>query len=155
MFSGFSGAESLVLLCRNGCGKEDRRVGSGLPQGDLTASCGDHQQRRASAAVIPGSRCHSVPWQVLCQGVFNLHARVRLRRPFSNSAAASSVAPSPSGLVPGDDVDGRCVELLESGGKGSDCNLISLGKVLFVKSKDLVVILFCFVVLDVICNSTE
>jgi hypothetical protein len=154
-FSGFSGAESFFLLCRSGCGKEDRRFGSGFPQGDLTASYGDHQRWRPTAAVIPGTRSHSVPWQFRCHGVFNLQARVPLWRPFSSSAAATNVAPSPSGLVPGDGVDGRCVELLISGGEGSDCIPISLGKILFVKSKDLVVTVFYFEALDVICNSTE
>ena len=78
-----------------------------------------------------------------------------LQRPFISSAAASNVAPSPSGLVPGDGADGRCVELFEFGGEGSDCISISLGKVLFVKSRDLVVIFFLFLVLDVMCNPTE
>ena len=78
-----------------------------------------------------------------------------LQRPFISSAAASNVAPSPSGLVPGGGADGRCVELFEFGGEGSDCISISLGMVLFVKFRDWVVIYFSFEILDVKCNHTE
>lgn len=79
-----------------------------------------------------------------------------LRRPFNSSAVAPNVAPFPSGVVPGDGANGRCVELIFFlGGEGPNCVPKFLDEVLFVKSKDLVVIFIYFEVLDVTCNPTE
>ena len=93
-------------------------------------------------------------WCLLLHSIFNLQAGVPLRRPFLSSGVASSVAPSPSGRVPGGGVDGHGVELFVLGGVGPDCVPFSLVKVLFVIARDLVVIFCFFEVLVVICNPT-
>ena len=153
---GVSREEELDLLCRNGCEEKRRLVGSEAPRGiSATATCRDHQRRRFCASVIHGRRGRSVLWRSLRHDVFNLQAGMPVRRPFLSSAAAPIVAPSPSGLVPGGGADGRCVELPDFGGEGSNCIPLSFVMVLFVKSKDLDVFCFFFEVLDVKCNPTE
>ena len=156
----FGGALDLgvsFLLCRKGSGKGSGWIRSVAPPGDLlAANHGVPQRRRFSAAVISGQGGCSVPWCFLLHGVFNLQAGVPQRRPFISSAVALNVPPSPSGVVPGDGADGYCVELLFFlGGEGPNCVPKSLFEVLFVKSKDLAIIFFYFVVLDVICNPTD
>ena len=154
-FSGVFEEKELVLLCRCGCGLRSRRFQDEVPRGDLTAYHGVHQRWRVCAAVLPGQGGHSVRWCPLRHCFCNLQAAVPIRRPLSSSVVASIVASSPSGFVPGDGVDGRCVELFVDGGVGPDCAFFSSVKVLSVMTRDLVVIFLLFEVLDVICNPTE
>ena len=92
----------------------------------------------------------------MSHSLVNLQAGVPSRSPFISSVAAPYVALSPSGAVPGDGADGRCVELLFFiGGEGSNCVPKFLARVLFVKSKDLVVFSTYFEVLHVTCNPTD
>lgn len=76
-------------------------------------------------------------------------------RPFIGSATEICVAPSPSGLVPGDGAGGRRVELgIAIGGEGPDCFLQVLDTILFVKAEDLIAFSFYFKVLDANCKPT-
>ena len=128
---------------------------SGILREDLlTATTGVPQRWRFCAMAIFGRQGHSALWCDLCHNSLNLQASVPSWRPFSSSAAAPFVAPSPSGSVPGDGADGRCVELFFPGGEGPDCVPKSLVEVLFVKVKGLLVFSFFFENLDVIFMPT-
>jgi hypothetical protein len=128
-----------VRLRRRGGGRRDGVLGFGAPGEDLAAICGVSQRRRSCAAVIQGRCGHSA---LCCEhsSFFNLQAGVPTRRPFSSPSAASIVASSPSGVVPGDAADGRSVELiLVFGGAGLDCFFLSSVRVLVVKAEGLFV----------------
>ena len=153
---GASGFGAASLLRRGGCGEEE--VCSGLValrEAFQAAASGVHQWRQASAVVSFGQGGRSRPWCSVCHGAFNLQADVPLRRPLLSSPAAFIVPPSPSGIVPGDGADGCSDELIVFlGGEGLNCVPKFLCRVLFVKSKGLVLFLFYFMVLDVICTPT-
>lgn len=151
------GSEFACLLCRGGSGEEDQYFRSVDFWGNLlTASFGAHQWRRQCAVVIFGRWGRSELWCIFRHGVINLQAGMPIRRPSSSSTATFNVVWSPSGSVPGDDTDGRRVELFISvGGEGPDRDLDSLVKVLFVKAKGLFLIFFYSVVLDVNCYPTD
>jgi hypothetical protein len=136
---------------RCGGGRRGDLVQSAAPQGFLeAATSGVQQRRRSCVVVILGRRGRSVLWCCGRHKIFNLQAGEPTRRPFSGSAAASCVAPSPSGAVPGDGADGHSVELTFLGGEGRDCFFKVLYEVLSVKVEDCVELLFIFQVLFVI-----
>lgn len=142
------------LLRRGGSGKESRCLDSAVSWEEFQAAAdGAHQWQQVSVVVILGLWSRSVPWCSWRHGIFYLQADVPVRRPFFSSAAALYVELSPSGLVPGDGVDGRC-ELCIHGGEGPNCIPNILVEVLSVISRDLVVFLFIFEVLVVCCNPT-
>ena len=153
---GVSGEEGLALLCCSGCEEECWLFDSEALRGSsLTASCGDHQRRRFCVVVILDLRGRSVLRCCMRCSVFNLQARVPMRRPSSSSMAAFIVVLAPSGFVPGGGADGHHVELfVEHGGEGLNCVPLYFLEVLFVKDKGLVVISFYLEVLDVNCMPT-
>jgi hypothetical protein len=66
-------------------------------------------------------------------------------RIFCSFTTAGSAYSVPSGVVPGDDVGGREVDLFyKSGGGGPDGVLLLLFRVLLVKAEDYVVLTFLF-----------
>lgn len=88
-------------------------VGSGGVGDVLEASTrGVPKRWRLRAAVIFGRRCHSMPRCSMLRGFLVLQAGVPLRRIFSFSAA-HLVGLTPSGFVPGGEVNGRCFEALQ------------------------------------------
>jgi hypothetical protein len=79
------------------------------------------------------------------QLIFNLPAGVPKRRFFSSYGVVFLGRSVPSGVVPGDDVGGREVDLFyKSGGGGPDGVLLLLFRVLLVKAEDYVVLTFLF-----------
>ena len=115
------GSEATCLLWRGGSGEEDWSSRSEASWG-VAANFRVHQRWRICAVVISSRWGYSEPWCCSHHDAFNLQAGVPLRRPLSSSMAAPNVELFPSGIVPGDDADGRRVELLFLlGGEGLDC----------------------------------
>ena len=136
----------------------DRRDGS--PRSEAlgvggAASRGDPQRRLLHVTVICGFGSHSALGCRRRPSLLSLLADMPFRRVFRCSVAASNVALTPSGFVPGVGADGRGVETSNGvGGGGLDGFFSIIFEVLFVKCKDLGVILFSSVVLYVVTVPT-